>query len=146
LKVLFDTNVLLDVLLDRRPFSSVAARLLARVESGELEGLLGATTLTTIHYLLAKEIGNERALKAVRKLLFLFTVAQVDGRVLSLATELPFADFEDAVLHEAARLAGATAIVTRNVGDFGGATLAVEAPDELEAGLLTDTGASGGKA
>ena len=67
MKVLFDTNVVLDFLLDRKPFSAVAARLLARVERGEIEGLLGATTLTTIHYLLAKVIGGEAALDAVRK-------------------------------------------------------------------------------
>lgn len=140
MKVLFDTNVLLDVFLAREPFSAVATRLVARVERGELEGLLGATTLTTIHYLLAREIGSDRALGAVRRLLSLFGVARVDGRVLSLATELPFADFEDAVLHEAARLAGAAVIVTRNVKDFAGATLTVEAPDGLEAALLGGSG------
>jgi predicted nucleic acid-binding protein len=72
LKVLFDTNVVLDVLLDRRPFASVGVKLFARVERGELEGFLGATTLTTVHYLLAKEIGTDEALIAVRRLLSLF--------------------------------------------------------------------------
>ena len=135
MKILFDTNVVLDVLLDRRPFSAVAVKLLARVERGEIEGLLGATTLTTVHYLLAKEIGAANALAAVRRLLSLFTVAQVDGTTLLLATDLRLADFEDAVLHESARLAGATMIVTRNGGDFRQGSLTVRSPDELEAAL-----------
>lgn len=135
MKVLFDTNVVLDFLLDRRPFSAVAARLVARVERGEIEGFLGATTLTTVHYLLAKAIGRKAALDGVRDLLRLFRVAPVDGRVLSLATELPFSDFEDAVLHEAGRLAGSRVIVTRKGEDFEGASLPVDSPGELEATL-----------
>lgn len=141
MRVLFDTNVLVDFLMDRRPLSAVAARLVARVERKEIEGLLGATTVTTLHYLLAKQIGRNRALDAVRRLLSLFTVAPVDGRTLALAVELPFSDYEDAVLHEAARLAGAEAVVTRNGPDFRGATLAVESPEELESTLAAGSGA-----
>lgn len=137
MRVLFDTNVVLDVLLDRRPFSAVAAQLVARVERGEIEGLLGATTLTTIHYILAKEVGGDAALGSIRQLVRLFTVAGVDERVLTSALELPFEDFEDAVLHEAARLAGARLIVTRNGADFANATLLIDSPEELEAALAS---------
>jgi len=134
-KVLFDTNVVLDFLLDRQPFSAAATRLVARVERGELEGLLGATTLTTIHYLLAKALGKDAALSAVRDLLALFSIAAVDGRTLALGSDLGFPDYEDAVLHEAARLAGAGTIVTRNGDDFRGAALGIDSPEELEATL-----------
>jgi len=134
-KVLFDTNVVLDFLLDRKPFSAAATRLVARVERGEIEGLLGATTLTTIHYLLAKALGKDAALSAVRDLLALFAIAAVDGRTLALSTDLAFPDYEDAVLHEAARLAGAGTIVTRNGDDFRGAALGIDSPEELEATL-----------
>lgn len=135
MKVLFDTNVVLDFLLDRRPFAATATRLVARVERGELEGLLGATSLTTVHYLLGRALGKEAALDSVRDLLALFSVAAVDGRTLSLAADLSLPDFEDAVLHEAARLAGAHGIVTRNGDDFQGATLAIDSPEDLEAVL-----------
>lgn len=145
MKVLFDTNVVLDFLLDRKPFSTTATRLVARVERRELEGLLGATTLTTIHYLLARELGRQAALEAVRDLLALFSIAAVDGRTLSLAADLAFPDFEDAVLHEAARLAGAGTIVTRNGGDFEGATLGIDSPDELEAALAAEETSQAGE-
>lgn len=135
MRVLFDTNVVLDLLLGRAPFVQVAARLVGRVERGQIEGLLCATTVTTIHYLLAKELGRQAARDAVGTLLTLFSVAPVDDRTLSLALDLPFPDFEDAVLHEAARLAGARAIVTRNGSDFRGAVLPIDSPNELEATL-----------
>lgn len=66
----------------------------------------------------------------------------------SLAADLAFPDFEDAVLHEAARLAGARAIVTRNEDDFRGATLGIDSPEDLEAALAaeetSETDARGG--
>ncbi len=54
MKVLFDTNVVLDHLLAREPFVDPAERLLSLVDSGALEGVVCSTTLTTIHYLAAK--------------------------------------------------------------------------------------------
>lgn len=133
MKLLFDTNVVLDLLLDRAPFAVVAERLVSRVERKEIEGVLGATTVTTLHYLLRKALGKPAAMEAIRSLLTLFAVAPVDGRILALAAELPFPDFEDAVLHEAARLAGAGGIVTRNAPDFAKAELPVYVPEEAEA-------------
>ena len=129
--ILFDTNVILDVMLLRQPFASTAAALMAAVERGEISGMLAATTVTTIYYLTAKAIGQPQAHKEVAKLLMLFSVAPVSGSVLEAALRLPFKDFEDAVIHEAARLAGAQGIVTRNGPDFGRATLRVYAPDSL---------------
>lgn len=135
MKVLFDTNVVLDFLLDRKPFAGTASRLVARVERGEVEGVLGATTVTTIHYIVSKTLGKNAAVESVRDLLALFAVAPIDGRTLALAADLEFSDFEDAVLHEAARLAGATTIVTRNGDDFKNATHGIDSPEELEAAL-----------
>ncbi len=57
MKILFDTNVVLDVLLNRHPHSTLSAILFARVERGELTGCLGATSVTTIFYLAAKANG-----------------------------------------------------------------------------------------
>ena len=78
MRVLFDTNVILDVLLNRKPFHDSAAPLFAKVEHGDLTGVLGATTLTTIHYLMAKALGKAVARTTVRKLIKLFHVAAVD--------------------------------------------------------------------
>lgn len=135
MKVLFDTNVILDLLLDREPFANAAAELVGRVETGKFVGLLCATTVTTLFYLAAKTVGRVQAIEQIRMLLSLFEVAQVNRTVLENALGLGFSDFEDAVLHEAARLSGADVIVTRNVKDFGGAMISVLMPGELLAGL-----------
>jgi predicted nucleic acid-binding protein len=134
-KVLFDTNVVLDVLLEREPHSEAAARLFALVDNGRLEGSICATTATTVFYIAARSFGSKRAHKQVHELLGLFDVACVDRDVLDSALDLDFADFEDAVLHEAARAGGMSAIVTRDGGGFVNATLPVFDPHELLAAV-----------
>jgi len=131
LKVLFDTNVVLDVLLDREPHVTASAEILSRVETGEISGWLCATTVTTLFYLIARSADSPRALADIRKLLSLFEIAPVNRPVLEAALTAGFTDFEDAVLHEAARQIDAAAIVTRNGGDFKKAQMPVYSPDEL---------------
>lgn len=135
MKVLFDTNVVLDVLLDREPHVGVAVKLFALVDNDRLEGSLCATTVTTVFYIAAKSFGRKRALSQVRDLLDLFAIADVDRDVLDRALDLDFADFEDAVAHEAARASGVAAIVTRDGRDFANASLPVFDPAELLAAV-----------
>lgn len=118
MKVLFDTNVVLDVLMDRMPFSEAAVDLFSKVEDGTIIGYLCGTTVTTIYYLASKVVGAARAQKEVKKLLGLFEVAPVNRPVLESALSADFNDFEDAVIYEAARHIGADAIVTRNQKDY----------------------------
>ena len=101
-----DTNVVLDLLLDRTPHAMNAAQIFSLIERNVIAGCLGATTLTTVHYLASKVVGSQKARREIRKLLRLFEVAPVNRAVLEAALEAEgFRDFEDAVLHEAARQA-----------------------------------------
>jgi predicted nucleic acid-binding protein len=131
LKVIFDTNIVLDVLLDREPFSGPAALLFSKVEKSELSGYLCATTVTTIHYLIYKALGARQAQKHFGNLLSLFEIAPVNRAVLEGALRSGFEDFEDAVIHEAAAHAGLEALVTRDSKGFRRATIPVYSPDEL---------------
>ncbi len=130
MRVLLDTNVVLDLLLDRDPWTVTAAKLFSRVEAGTLDGYLGATTITTIYYLAAKTVGSTTAREEIRKLLALCAVAPVNRPVLEAAFELDFANFEDSVLHEAGRQVGVEAVVTRDPRGFKKATLSVLTPNE----------------
>lgn len=130
MKILFDTNVVLDLLLARSPWSRQAAELFSHAEAGNLVAYLGATTVTTVHYLTAKLVGQERAREEIGKLLALCRVAPVNRAVLEGALLLGLADYEDAVLHEAARQVGADAIVTRDNRDFRKSLLPVLSPEE----------------
>jgi predicted nucleic acid-binding protein len=133
MKILFDTNVILDLLLARQPFDVPTTQLVAKVEQHEITGYLCATTVTTIHYLSTRQLAKQQATIAVENLLRLFDVAAVSRQILTSALTLSFRDYEDAVLHEAARAAGVDAIVTRNLGDFAQAQLPVYEPLALVA-------------
>ncbi|TDB39458.1 MAG: PIN domain-containing protein [Actinobacteria bacterium] len=135
MKVLFDTNVVLDHLLGREPYADTAEQLLNLVDTRRIDGVICSTTATTIHYLASKSVGASAAIDYLRKLLAIFDVACVDREVLQGALDLGFTDFEDAVLHEAACRVGATAIVTRNGKDFARSSLPVFDPAELLAAV-----------
>jgi len=135
-KVLFDTNVVLDVLLAREPHAAVAARLFTLGDNERIDGAVCAPTGTTVAYVDTKAVGGEQARKLLRQLLDLFAVAAVDRQVLEAALRLDFADVEDAVIHGAAREWGAAGIVTRNGRDFGRASLPVFDPAELLAAIV----------
>ncbi|OGV69557.1 MAG: twitching motility protein PilT [Lentisphaerae bacterium RIFOXYA12_FULL_48_11] len=135
MRILVDTNVVLDVLLARQPFVGASAEVFSLVEHSKIEGLLCATTITTIDYLLMQSMSRSSATQALRKLLELFEIASVNRVVLEEALKSKLTDFEDAVLDQAGRLAGAEVVVTRNQKDFRHAALKVFAPDELLAGF-----------
>ena len=118
MRVLLDTNVVLDVLLDRKDFVAESLAMVDLVERGAVTGLLCATTVTTLAYLAGKSIGKQQATKQIRQLLTLFEIAPVTRAVLDGALASKATDFEDAVLAEAAHQAGAQAIITRNLRDF----------------------------
>ena len=133
MKVVFDTNVILDVLLERPPFAEPAANLLARAERGEIQGFLCATTVTTIFYLSRKALGRESARRQIGDLLSILDVAPVNRAVLERAAQSEIDDFEDAVIVESARQVQAQVILTRNERDFAKSTIAVHSPSSLPA-------------
>jgi predicted nucleic acid-binding protein len=131
LKLLLDTNIVLDLLMDRPPFADAAAELFSRVEDGTVMGYLCGTTITTIYYLAAKEVGAPRAQEEIKKMLGFFEVAPVNRHVLESALVATFDDFEDAVIHEAACHVGVEAIVTRNKRDFVTSRIPVYSSEEM---------------
>lgn len=135
MKVLFDTNVILDVLLGRPPHVAASAAVMGLAESGRIGGLLAATSVTTIHYLLRKSLGARPARRHLESLLAVYDVAAVDAQTLRHALALGFADYEDAAIHEAARAARCRGIVTRDAAGFRRATLPTWSPEELLAAL-----------
>ena len=130
MKVAVDTNVVLDVLLDRDPHVEDSAQILWAAESGAVTALLCATTFTTIHYMTVKALGRVGSIAVIDQLLAIFDVAAVNRQVLQVAATSKIRDYEDAVLAHAAEIAGATAIITRNPKDFAKSGLRVYTPRE----------------
>ena len=118
MRVLLDTNVLMDVLLERELFVNESVQVFDQVVRGAVTGLICATTVTTIFYLTSREVGGEEVMRHIQKLMNLYEIAPVTRSVLDAAITSNSPDFEDAVLAEAAHQAGAQAIITRNLKDF----------------------------
>lgn len=131
MRVLVDTNVVLDVLLDRRPFAEAATQVFALAEESRIEGFLCATTVTTVDYLLGQALPPKEARAALQRLLDLFEIAPVNRPVLEQALRSGISDFEDAVIEQSARLVSADAITTRNLTDFEKSSVTAFDPPEL---------------
>jgi predicted nucleic acid-binding protein len=127
-KLLLDVNVLLDVLLDREPWSAAASALLSGIESRAAEGFVAAHTLPTVYYVVARARDRKLAAAAVGDLLRILDVAPVTRMELQEALTYSVPDFEDAVQAAAARAIGVDYLVTRNEKDFRDAPVPVADP------------------
>jgi predicted nucleic acid-binding protein len=131
IRVLFDVNVILDVLLNRKPHAEASAKVWAAAETGLAEGVLSAHGLTTIHYLVRKESSAAKTGIMMQMILKVFGVAAVDTTVIQEALQLACPDFEDAVTAAAARLAHCDYIVTRDPKGFRGSPVRALAPEAV---------------
>lgn len=131
MKVLFDTNVLLDVFLDRESFFEASSQVLALAERRKIEGWLCGTTVTTVYYLLSKALSRKKAEKHIKELFKIFDISNINRVVLEDALESKFSDYEDAVIYQSAVHAKLEAILTRNQVDFQKSNLPVYSPAEF---------------
>jgi|WetSurMetagenome_2_1015567.scaffolds.fasta_scaffold461162_2 predicted nucleic acid-binding protein len=136
MRVLLDTNVVLDVALERTPFCGAAAQILEASDFDRMHLFVTASMVTDIYYILRKFKGREHAFAFLTDLLTLVDVCQVDKSVLLKAMDSGFLDFEDAVQNAAAIESQIEAIVTRNKVDYQNSPLTVLAPDGFVAVYL----------
>ena len=140
MRILFDTNVLLDALLSRQPFVSDATFLLKAVNAKKISGFLSATTATDIHYLVRKQTkSSKKATAAVVKLMKLLNVCLVDREILEQAVALAGTDFEDDVQLACALLYGLDTIVTRDKAGFSASSVSIMSPATLKKVLIDRT-------
>ncbi|MCK5032408.1 MAG: PIN domain-containing protein [Calditrichia bacterium] len=131
MRILFDTNIILDVFLDRSPFSLISSQLLSKVERQDIEGYLCATTITTIHYLVEKTLGKKVANDAVDKLLNIYEIAPVNKNIIQKAVAQNYEDFEDGVINESGIVVNVDGIVTRDIKGFKKSKLNIYLPKDL---------------
>jgi len=131
LRVLFDTNIILDVLLNRKKFVELSANIVGMVESNNIDGYLCATTITTLDYLISKAINRKQAKIEIKKLLTIFRIAEVNSIVLELSVNSKFGDFEDAVQYYSGECCEVDGLVTRNTKDYKNTKLPIYTPSEL---------------
>jgi predicted nucleic acid-binding protein len=132
MRVLIDTNVVLDFLQEREPFAENAARLFERIDAGEIEGFIAATTITNIYYIVRRAAGPSIAQDAIIQVLADLNLCAVDRNVLEQSIALNFRDFEDAVQYVCGIMHSVDVIVTRDASGFIGAQIPVMLPEELD--------------
>ena len=135
IRLLLDSDVILDALLQRDSFQDAATRLLNRISRGEVDAFIAAHSVLNVVYVAGRDLGRQEALRRMQKLLERARVAGISDRIVREAMHSPISDFEDAVAHAAAVRAGVELIVTRNIRDFRRGTLPVLTPDEFLVGL-----------
>lgn len=126
--VLFDSDVLLDILLEREPYFGTSAVALSTVQPGSVSGFVAAHAVTNLYYVMRRNVGDARSRALLIDLLTKLTVAPVTDRSVRAALSSPFTDFEDGVTHAAALESDIEIIVTRNIADFSTATIPAMAP------------------
>ena len=117
-RILVDTNVALDLLLNREPFAIDALQLFALAEAEKVELLLSTDAISTIFYVVRKNCDSSVAREALAKLLDYVALVALDERAVIRGLATDFADVEDALVAAVAEKTGAAAIVTRNLSDF----------------------------
>ena len=114
--------MLVDIALDRRPFSESASELLDRIEHGAEAAYIAWHSVSNLYYLIAPTFGGVNARDFIVELTRFVSVATTDTEGIRYAAGLPMADFErdfeDAMQVAAARACGARYIITRNIRDY----------------------------
>ncbi len=134
--ILLDTDILIDIALDRHPHAGPAAELLDRIEHGAESACMAWHTVSNFYYLVAPSRGGGSTRDFLVELTRFVAVAATSTEALRYAANLPMADFEDALQVAAARACGARHIVTRNVRDYARSPIPAVEPREALSGLF----------
>jgi predicted nucleic acid-binding protein len=132
MRVLIDTNIVLDFLLQRKPFFQDAELLFQAIEAGKVRGYVTATTLTDIFYISRKHTGSiEQARQAISEILIIMIICPIDQAVLESAFNSGLVDFENAVQIFSAVAQGLEAILTLDTKGFLSSPISVQSVQEL---------------
>lgn len=131
MKVLLDTNIILDYALERPPFWQASEQIFLLLEQGQFQGYVSASTFSDLYYIIRKQRGHDWTFTFLNRLVSVCQIAMVDQTVILMALTVNFRDFEDAIQFSTAVINHLDAIVTRNPQDFAEATLQAVTPDTL---------------
>jgi len=132
MRILIDTNVILDALMNRAPWAKAAQAIMLAVAEENVEGCITASTFTDIYYILQKYLRDrERTKQTLLGLFSVMRVLNVSGKDCERAFELPMPDYEDALLAYCAKRHMVDIIITRNVKHFDGSPVKAVKPDDF---------------
>lgn len=131
MKVLIDTNIILDVLCKRPAFYEDSAKIFKLCEVKKISGVISALSIPNIMYILRKELDADKTREILDSLILIFSVADLKADDLKKAADMRFKDYEDAIQSACATRIKANYIVTRNIKDFSESKVTAIKPAEL---------------
>lgn len=132
MRILIDTNVILDIVQKREPFFTDSYQALRKAIEADMECLLSASAATDIFYMLRKAFrSSQKAKVRIEQLSQIVTFADVQGADIHAALMRSMPDFEDAVVDAVAERSGASYILTRNIKDFSGSVISAITPADF---------------
>ena len=129
-RVLFDTNIILDIALKRMPYFAHASDLFGLIDDKAIIGHVTASTISDIYYISKKEKGHQQAISFISGLIDILNVIGVDKDTIRDALRTGLKDFEDSIQVSAARFNKLDCIITRNSRDFEKADISIFTPDD----------------
>lgn len=130
-KILIDTNVLLDYLLEREPFFEDAKKVILSCTEGNTRGCIAAHSISNMFFILRKDYTTKERREILSNICAIFDIEGIDkARLLSGLANEDFSDFEDCLQMECAKSYGAEYIVTRNVSDYSASDIKAVLPSE----------------
>lgn len=130
MKVFLDSDVILDFLLDRKPFSDDIGQLFEQSLNYNLQLCVSPITMTNLNYIIGRLENKKQAQLKTKKILKLVKVETVSSSTITKAAVSKFKDFEDAVQNYCAAEANHTIILTRNIKDYKESGLGILSPGE----------------
>ncbi|MFO7525008.1 MAG: PIN domain-containing protein [Ignavibacteriaceae bacterium] len=118
IKIFIDSDIIFDLLAEREPFYTFAARLFTLIDQNKIKGFTSPLVFANLHYLLKKYSSNAIALKNLRKLKTIVNILSIDERIIEQSLNSEFNDFEDAIQYFTAVNNGINILVTRNKADY----------------------------
>ena len=129
-KFFVDSDVIIDLLIDRTPFSDHSTHIFNMASMGKIELWMSSLSVNNIYYVIRKPLGEKKAKEVIRELTTFIQIEGVGKREIVEALSLNFKDFEDAIQYSTAtRIAGVKAILTRNSKDYKNSKIAVFTPE-----------------
>ncbi len=128
MRILLDTNVILDVLLNRDPWAANASEIWQRCDDGQVTGHIAASVLTDIYYVARRMTDRTRAVQSVQLCLQTFAICTIDRLIVETALRYDGLDFEDNILIACANQYQLDAIITRNPNDFQASSVPIYTP------------------
>jgi predicted nucleic acid-binding protein len=124
-KVFVDTDIIYDLLAKRDPFYSAAARLFTLADEGKVQIFISALSLANIHYLVSKQQSESQAKQILRKFKVLVHITPLTEKIIDLALNSEFEDFEDAIQYFSTLQNDIEILLTRNLKDYKKAQISV---------------------